>query len=146
MSSMRTFSIRATLAVASMLVMAGQAQAGVEPTRDHLQCYKVKDPSAYTATLAMDIGFETETLGLADTTGCVAKIRSVELCAPAAKTVESTDATIIPVVGQNLANGFLCYKIKCPKVDPVTAPVADQFGARSVTVSTVTKVCTPADW
>ena len=139
-------SIRATLAVASLLLAATAANAGVEPTRDHLQCYKVKDPSAYAATLAMDIGFETETLGLADTTGCEAKIRSVELCAPAAKTVLATDATIIPVVGQDLVNGFLCYKIKCPKVDPVSAPVADQFGARTVTVSTVTKVCTPADW
>jgi len=146
MSSMRTFSIRATLAVASMLVMASQAPAGVEPTRDHLQCYKVKDPSAYYGVLAMDIGFETETFGLADTFNCVAKLRSVELCAPAAKTVLSTDATILPVSGQDLVNGFLCYKLKCSKVDPVTASVSDQFGSRSVTVSTVTKVCTPADW
>lgn len=141
-SSLRT----AALAVASVLTIAGAARAGVEPTRDHLQCYKVKDPSVYAATLAMDIGFETEVLGLADTTGCEAKIRSVELCAPAAKTVLATDATILPVSGQPLVNGFLCYKIKCPKVDPLDAPVADQFGARTVTVSTVTKVCTPADW
>lgn len=139
-------STRARLVLASLLFAAGTANAGVDPVRDHLQCYKVKDPNSYAATLAMDIGFEAEVLGLADTSGCEAKIRSVELCAPAAKTVQATDATIIPVSGPDLAAGFLCYKVKCPKVDPVDAPVADQFGARTVTVSTVTKVCTPADW
>jgi hypothetical protein len=87
-----------------------------------------------------------ETLGLADTTGCQAKIGSVELCAPAAKTVLDPDAQILPVIGQDLVNGFLCYKIKCPKVDLVEAPVVDQFGARTITMSTVTKVCTAADW
>lgn len=138
--------VLATLVACAVVLGAGAAGAQVEPTRDHLQCYKVVDPSAYVATLAMDIGFEAEALGLGDTQGCVAKIRSVELCAPAAKTVLDTSATILPVSGQDLGNGFLCYKLKCPKVDAVAAPVADQFGARTVGISTVTKVCTPADW
>lgn len=133
-------------AVAAFSAMTGIAAAGVEPTRDHLQCYKVTDPSRFYAILAMNIGFEAETVGLADTSGCKAKIRSAEICVPAAKTVTETDATILPVAGQNLVNGFLCYKMKCPAADPVTFPASDQFGSRSVTVGKVTTVCAPVDY
>ena len=133
---------------AAILVLGftGLAHAGVEPVRDHLQCYKVNDPSRFYAILNLNIGFEAETYGLTDTSDCKAKLRAVKLCVPAAKTVVETDATLIPGLGQNLQNGFLCYKMKCAKGEAATLPATDQFGSRDVSASSVLEICTPVDY
>jgi hypothetical protein len=140
-------SITRRFSVADLVLgFTGIAHGGVEPVRDHLQCYKVADPSRFSAILNMNIGFEAETWGLTDTSGCKAKLRAVKLCVPAAKTVVETDATVIPSVGQDLQNGFLCYKMKCAKGEAATLPAGDQFGIRDVSASSVLEVCTPVDY
>lgn len=137
---------RSFSAAVLVLGFTGLAHGGLEPVRDHLQCYKVNDPSRFSAILNMNIGFEAETYGLTDTSDCKAKLRAVKLCVPAAKTVVETDATVIPAVGQNLANGFLCYKMKCAKGEVAALAAADQFGSREVSASSVVEVCTPVDY
>lgn len=137
---------RSFSAAVLFLGFTGLAHAGLEPVRDHLQCYKVADPSRFGAILNMNIGFEAETHGLTDTSDCVAKLRAVKLCVPAAKTVVDTDATVIPSVGQDLQNGFLCYKMKCAKGEAATIPATDQFGGRDISASSVLEVCTPVDY
>lgn len=142
---MKTFA-RSLSTVLLVAGFAGSALAGVDPVRDHLRCSKVIDPSRFTAILNLDVGFEAETVGIVDSNGCKARLKSLRLCVPAAKTVTETDATILPVLGQDLVNGFLCYKASCPKVDRVDVPVSDQFGSRTVTVSNITEFCTPVDY
>jgi hypothetical protein len=135
--------------MSTILLLAGftgSALAGVDPVRDHLRCDKVTDPSRFFAVVNLDVGFEAETVGVLDSTGCKVKLKSMKLCAPVAKTVTETDATILPVVGQDLVNGFLCYRARCPKADRASVLVSDQFGSRTVTVSATTEICTPVDY
>ena len=142
---MKTFAYT-TLAAVLLATLPMQASAQEEPTRDHLACYKVSDPSRFEATLNLDVGFEAETVGVGDLTGCSANLKSLRLCVPVAKTVTLTDATILPVIGQDLVNGFLCYKMKCPKADALEVDVADQFGSRTITVGSAVMICTPVDY
>lgn len=130
---------------AACLSFAATASAGIEPTHDHLECFKIADPHAYSATV--DITPEVgNNMGLDPHSGCSIKIRSKEFCIPVAKTVVSTDAPTIPVLGPDIVPGFLCYKMKCPVEATGSLNVGDQFGNRLVTPSKVTRICTPADW
>jgi hypothetical protein len=140
---MKTTAIMLTALVVSGV--AGPAAAG-EPIRDHLACHKVSDPSRYYAIVNLDAGFEAEAVGIADPSGCYVKLRGMKLCVPVAKSVTETDATILPVVGQDLVNGFLCYKMRCPKAVPAEVGTGDQFGVRTVVVNTAVELCTPVDY
>src|SRR5437016_13455128 len=122
-------------AIASLLLFAPLSASAQS---DHLKCYKVKDPEKFVATVNLDspqFGVET---------GCRVKIHATELCMPASKTlVSSGGAPGAPIVGQNLTNGFVCYKIVCPKPFPPDVVVADQFGARTVGGLKAFKLCAP---
>lgn len=149
-SARKKLSFLSTPLAATALCLAVASIAAAGPTDyDHLECHKMHDAKgyAYSATVNLDPlapGFP----GLPVQTGCTVKIKGIELCVPVAKTVTATDdPNVIAVVGQQLVNGFICYKMKCPvKPIDVGAPAGDQFGNRDVAVYTVTKLCAPADW
>ncbi len=147
---MNNGSLLSVTLAASVLCLTSATLAGAGgPPYDHLQCHKMRDAKGYAFNATVDLdpllpGFP----GLPVQTGCTVKIKGIELCVPVAKTVtQSDDPNPIPAVGQDLVNGFICYKMRCPAkvvTDPATG--GDQFGVRDLTVSTVTKLCVPADW
>jgi hypothetical protein len=121
------------LAVVATAPVSGWA-AGIT---DHLACYKVKDTATkttYTATVS----------GLVVQAGCTIKLPAALTCTPASK----TDVAPAPPGGGGIGtpNGFTCYKVKCPKLPKGTftaVTVADQFGTRGVTPTTMQLVCAP---
>lgn len=130
------------------LFSAASASAQTLPTYDHLECFKLRDEAgfAYMATVSLD-PIQPNMPGLTAPTECTVKLHSFELCTPVAKTIVKTDDPhTIPAVGQDLVNGFLCYKLKCPNKLGEAFQAGDQFGVRSVTATTVTRLCAPADW
>ena len=140
---MKKRNILASLALS--LGLAAPAFAGVEPTYDHLECFKARDPHNYAALVDITPQLGNN-LGLEPHAGCKISVRSKEFCVPVAKTVVETDAPTIGVVGQDLVPGFLCYKMKCPIEATGTLTVGDQFGVRDIEPSKVSRICTPADW
>ncbi|MBI5506309.1 MAG: hypothetical protein HY899_16055 [Deltaproteobacteria bacterium] len=129
--------------------MASATIASAQTVYDHLECHKMHDAKGYAFHATVNLnplapGFP----GLPAQSGCTVKIKGIELCVPVAKTVTQTDdPNVIAAVGQDLVNGFICYKMKCPvKPDGTAATAGDQFGVRDVAPSTVTKICAPADW
>jgi len=133
------------LSLAGLLVSPMRA-AGVG--RDHLACYKMKDPLKQAGVIDLDV---SPLLGVEQ--GCAIAMKSLRLCAPAAKTVvELFDASVRPPVAKEpldhgsavpLDEYYLCYKLKCPKRDIASFPVTDQFGARDVEKLQITEVCVP---
>lgn len=123
--------------VATILGLALAAPALTQTPTDHLQCYKVADPTKLKGILDID----SPQLGL--TTGC--KISNAKLfCVPASKTVRETSGRVLPVGGQTLSDDRVCYKIKCPKPFPPDQEVTDQFGNRVLGKLKPTIICTPA--
>lgn len=146
---MKKMSLISATFAALVFCMASATIAAAQPVYDHLECHKMRDAKgfAFHATVNLDAlapGFP----GLPAQSGCTVKIRGIELCVPVAKTVtETDDPNVLPAVGQDLINGFICYKMKCPaKAIGVVATGGDQFGVRDVAPFTVTKLCAPADW
>lgn len=124
------------LAVLSTFTWTSVALAAVA---DHQQCYKIKDdaPKAlYTADLVpTDPAFPT-------VTGCEVKVPASMLCID----VEKTNVTPIPpgAAAGLPAQKSLCYKVKCPKLDPaVTVAETDQFGAHNVIAKQTSLLCVP---
>lgn len=143
--NMSTF--RATLALA---VLAGPGIASAQ-TFDHLKCYKISDESSYTALANLDTN-SLQAAAFPNETGCKISVRSKEFCVPVSKTRfvdpgNPKEAPEAELVGQELQNDFLCYKVRCEA--PATTPPAsqvvhDQFGARAISRFKTAKVCTPA--
>ena len=136
--------IRAVASVAAIAFVA--TVAGVVPAaaalHDHLKCYKVKDPSAFAATVDLrpadsDV-FDVDA-------NCTVKVRSRELCFPVQKDFVSGTGPQLGVAGAELANAFLCYKVKCPpSVVPESIEMSDQFGTRTLSGLRTTTICAPA--
>jgi len=109
--------------------------AGARAQSDHLECFKVTgtQPKAkYTADID----------GVVLAPGCIVKVPAAMACVPATKTI------IGPPFppgggGTGTPNGFLCYKVKCPKVALPTITGTDQFGSRPVTLTAAKLVCAP---
>jgi hypothetical protein len=110
---------------------------------DHLKCYKIKDPQKLKGIVDLDgpqFGLEAN-----------CKIsKAKKFCVPVMKTVDTTQTfvnkepvSLLPIVGQNLVDDYLCYKIKCETVPPDTE-VEDQFGRRLLTKFKAKEVCVPA--
>src|SRR5262245_17735200 len=102
------------------LLRGGTGDAAV---RDHLACFKIKDPLAgasYTADLD----------ALAVEEGCTIRVPAKVACVASSK----TNVTPTPPggVGNAVLDPFVCYKVKCAKqIHPgVAAP--DQFGSRTL--------------
>lgn len=145
---MRSALIPAALA-ATALVFSG-APASAQPF-DHLKCYKISDQHSFT-TLATLSTNDLQAAAFPDDTNCKISVHSKEFCIPVAKTRffnpgNPKEPPMEALVGRDLANDFLCYKVRCDK--PVVAPPAsqvvhDQFGPRAVSGFRTAKVCTPA--
>jgi hypothetical protein len=108
---------------------------------DHLKCYKVKDPSSFSATAdlrpADQSNFQLDP-------GCSIKVRSRQLCIPVRKELLESDAPSLDIAGPDLANAFLCYKVRCPGTPPESLQMSDQFGTRTLTGLRTTTICAPA--
>jgi Protein of unknown function (DUF1565) len=110
------------------------ALAGAQPSGDHLECYKVKDPLARTS-------YRADLAGLALEPDCIIQMPAKMVCVPATK----TNVRPAPPGGGGIGtpNSFFCYKAKCRKAAPAPLTATDQFGSRTVMVSTTKLVCAP---
>lgn len=132
--------LRRTILAAAILTLG--ATPAVAQLHDHLKCYRIKDPSSFSALVDLrpaDQGnFEVDA-------NCKLKVRSRELCVPVRKQVVESDAPSLDISGVELAGAFLCYKIRCPlSVPPDAYQVSDQFGTRAVTGLRTSTLCVPA--
>jgi hypothetical protein len=110
---------------------------------DHLKCYKAKDVTSFVATI--DLHPADEALFEVDA-GCTVKARTKQVCFPVEQdVVASGGGAGLNVSGQDLANAFLCYTVKCPPaVPPATLQMSDPFGTRTLSGLKTSTVCTPA--
>ena len=125
---------------AVLLLAAGEAAAQF----DHLTCYKIKDPHNFSAGVNTQ-PFQVPPFAAAN--GCKLLVRGQEFCIPTDKTrLPGSTAPSAPIVGQNLQNDFLCYKMRCPvPMAPVSGLlVSDQFGSRPIAAYKIARLCTPA--
>ena len=110
-----------------VVVVVGLLPSGAFAQDDHLKCYKIKDPNKFKGIVDLN------TAQFGDELGCKIVIKAKFFCAPASKVVvDSGGLPILPVVGQDLTNDQVCYKIKCDKPFPPDTDVIDQFGSRTV--------------
>ena len=111
---------------------------------DHLQCHKVKDPQKL-ADVVVSLGSAEAQFQMPG--NCKLAGKAPEFCVAADKTVvdAGNSAGSLIGAGQELTgNGYLCYKIKCPKAVVADALVTDQFGARTLTkIKPASKLCVP---
>jgi len=106
---------------------------------DHLKCYKIKDPNKFKGIVDLN------TSQFGDELGCNLTIKASFFCAPASKdVVDSGGLTILPVVGQDLTNDQVCYKLKCAAPFPPDTDITDQFGSRTVEKLKPQFLCVPA--
>lgn len=128
--------------VFALLLTAGQAIA-IAP-QDHEKCYKIKDPlklSANVDLISPEFGTEA---------GCLVS-KAKYFCTPATKVVNTavdkttgSAITLLDVYAAAAPGDRICYKLKCPGVAIGAVDVTDQFGARAITASSASYVCTPA--
>ena len=124
-------------AVASLLARPAAAQL-----HDHLRCYKVKDSASFSATVDLrpvdGTPFEVDA-------GCTIKVHSRQVCFPVAKDVVVAGEAHLDISGQELANAFLCYTVKCPpSAIPESLEMSDQFGTHTLTSMRSFTACAPA--
>jgi len=133
--------LAAFLCISSLFVFAGAANA---QTYDHLKCYKVKDSAK--AKAIVDLTPE-QIPPFQVGPGCKMVVKGKEFCVPADKFVVDTDApgqAPYPTDGVVLQRDYICYKVKCPKVDTPDTEVSDQFATRTMSKFKVSKLCVPA--
>jgi hypothetical protein len=118
-----------------LLMTAASARAAL---LDHLQCYKVKD-SVTKAIYSADLTPSEPALVAPPT--CKVKVPAKLLCVATDKTNVNPPPPGSPAGSP--AQTYLCYKVKCPKVQP-TLNVQDQFGSHSVLVKGASLLCAPA--
>lgn len=142
---MRITNLRPGLAAALMaaaFVLGLAATAADAQPFDHLKCYKVKDASSFSATADL---FPSDSLTYESDAGCSIKVRSRQLCVPVSKGLLTSDSPQLDIGGIDLANAFLCYKVRCPATQlPPTIQMSDQFGTHTLSGLRTATVCTPA--
>jgi hypothetical protein len=111
-------------------------QAGETAVFDHLECFKPKD------TVKLKAVADLVGPGLYAATGCQLG-PAKKYCTPVIKQVTASNVPVVPLAGQSLTNDFICYKMKCPKVE-LTQGVVDQFGNRTLTKLKQQELCVPA--
>ena len=109
---------------------------------DHLKCYKAKDPSSFSAIVdlrpADDSLFEVDA-------ACSIKVHSRQVCFAVQKELNTSTSPHLDINGADLANAFLCYKIRCPEAAvPESLQMSDQFGTRMLTGLRTSTICAPA--
>ncbi|HYC00956.1 MAG TPA: hypothetical protein VEC57_17615 [Candidatus Limnocylindrales bacterium] len=122
------------------VVAATPGIAGV--SGDHLTCFKIKDSNTKTNAV---INLTPTSDDFPVTPGCTLKTRSKELCTPSSKAHVDPPSPVEDVGGEHLENSFLCYKMKCPKLDVSDMAAVDQFGARTVSGFKTKRLCVPAE-
>ena len=130
-------SLIASIGIAALLApVAGAVEA--DATADHLQCFDVKDDLKLRAIADLD----SRQLGL-DPNCTIGKAKL--FCIPATKTVLDIP-TLAHMTGPD-AGDRICYEAQCKTPStalPASTLEADQFGARSLTMTRTTLLCTPA--
>jgi hypothetical protein len=105
---------------------------------DHLECFKIKD----SVKLQGVVDIPTLAGTPYDAAGC--KITTAKkYCKPAQKVVVTSTPPATPLPGPNLTSDYICYKIKCPKVE-LSGADTDQFGSHSFTKMKQSELCVPA--
>jgi hypothetical protein len=121
--------------IAALLVTTS---AAVAQTRDHLQCFKVKD-SAAKAEYTADLTTSTATIPALQP-GCSIKVPAKLLCIDAAK--GNVDPAPPGDAAGAAAQTYLCYKAKCTKLQ-TSLDASDQFGDHTLEVKSTSLVCAP---
>jgi hypothetical protein len=136
---MKKLSLVLSLTLAALALQAATASAqGTVP--DHLFCYKMVDPLRISTTVDMLAELQPEF----SQKGCVLT-KAVEFCVPAVKANADPSPPNPNIVGQPLADDYICYKAKCPdSVRPASEVVTDQFGQRPQKKFNPVTVCVPA--
>jgi hypothetical protein len=138
-TSRRTGVLAACIGLA-VAMAAGSAAAG-DGSLDHLRCFKVKD-SQEKATYNADI----ENAVSGSQLGCEIKVPAKMACLDTHKSNVQPPPPLegeLPSPGTLVAD-YLCYKVKCPKQQPVELFRVDQFGARTIELKTPKLLCAPA--
>jgi hypothetical protein len=124
-------------ALAATLVPAAAGPA-VAQLRDHLQCYRVRDPIPLQGVVDID-----SLKGLHP--GC--RLGKAKLyCEPATKAVESSNRPILPITGRGLLDSRICYRVRCSNSATLGfGGLFDQFGQHvSVFTPRPRLLCVPA--
>lgn len=122
------------LAIAAVLVASM-----IEPAhalRDHLTCYRIKDPLYVTSKPRLHTS-------LSDDSSCKAS-KTAYLCDPADPTITNASVPLDPVAGRGLLDARICYRVHCKSPSPTQATIADEFGARTLGKPRPRLVCTSA--
>lgn len=132
----------AGLATLTVLVFGGPAAA---QTFDHLACFKTKDSTKASATVDL-AALQAQ---LPDEQDCKIKLKAREFCVPAAEDTATGSETSADdaIVGSDLANDFLCYKVKCKSASadpPATLDLIGPFATRQLSRFKGSTVCAPA--
>jgi hypothetical protein len=131
-----------TIAAGALLfVTSATAHAQVvDPSLDHLKCYRIKDelhPQRHLADLRNQFGLQP---------GCVIATPARALCVETDKQIISSPPPPGGGPGGDPAGHFLCYFVRCPTTAaPPAVNVEDQFGRRTVTVDNARLLCAPAN-
>jgi hypothetical protein len=137
--------LRAAAVVVGVTVLVGQSGTGLAQVppgaeADHLKCYTVVKDQNIKDKVIIDLfnkqfGTESE---------CSLLTKAPLFCAPSAKAVGTNPPGDDPR-GPKLESDFLCYRVRCPKLEKREIPlVDDQFGKRSITIKSAQLVCAPA--
>jgi hypothetical protein len=108
---------------------------------DHLECFKIKDPHKFEATADLVPG-QTPPFPVAS--GCDIKVSGRKYCVPVDKQLSSSTAPGVEFPTTDVASDFVCYKMKCPRVEIPDTEITDQFGTRTVARFKTTEICAPA--
>jgi hypothetical protein len=132
--------LRGSIAIVAVAVLALEARAAV--LHDHLKCYKMKDATAFGATVDLR---PLDSAMFSVESDCTVKVKSRQICFAVDADVTETDATEIDLPGAALSNAFLCYSLRCPEaVLPETLTMSDRFGTRDVAALRTSTLCVPA--
>lgn len=129
-----------------VLLLAATLLLGTTPAQavlhDHLKCFKAKDTASMAAVFDILPPVDAPVPG---NSRCTVKVRSRQVCfAVAGDLVDASGPTIV-IDGEELANPFFCYALKCPDDDlPAGVQMTDLFGTRTVTGLRTSTLCTPA--
>ena len=135
------------------LALPQVAVAGVPPQFDHLKCYQVKDSQKQER---VDVDLLTYFQDQLEE-GCTVLTKAKMYCTAAQKIRVTEDPEPQPVgddprldnlltlQGQyGLVQGFLCYNVRCPKIEPEEKLLNDQFGERPIEEKRAKMLCAPA--
>jgi hypothetical protein len=135
----------ALFAVAAVILLtATTGSAQLTPFFDHLKCYAIKD-FLHVKPFKADLIPEQVAAGFQVEPGCKIIMPAKLFCIDVRKTNVQPPPPFV-VNGTSNARDYLCYKIACPKQQPLPQLVIrDQFGRRDVFIKPPKFLCAPAE-